>query len=147
MKKRFVLLLLSAHTVLLFSQTPMVVSLDHNPMLRNHKPIISKSSTQTDTISLPFFDDFSYYWHTSQPDQKLWIDSYVFINNHFAIEPPSNGVATFDALDADGNIYKSTSTTFPADTLTSSPIDLGVSGLRNVYLSFFLSTTRLWRQS
>ena len=136
-KKYFVFAYLLAHSVLLFGQTPTLVPIDHNPALRNREPKIQKSSTRVDTISLPpsgFFDDFSYYWRSSQPD-TLWMDNYVYINNHYPIEPRSIGVATFDALDANGNVYKSSTSTFPADTLTSRPIDLN--GLDNVWLSFF----------
>ena len=136
-KKYFVLSFLLVYSALLFGQTPTLVTLDHNPALRNREPRMMKSSAEADTVSLPFFDDFSYYWQSSRPDSKLWMDDYVFINNSFPIEPRSIGVATFDALDANGIVYSNTATTFPADTLTSRPIDLGVSGLNNVYLSFF----------
>ena len=145
-KKIFVLIFLSVYNVLLFGQTPVVVSLDHNPALRNRGSSKlngaaefskTKSSTPVDTVSLPFIDDFSYYSRSSRPDRKLWMDDYVYINNNYPIHPRSNGVATFDALDADGNVYQKTSSTFPADSLTSLPIDLGVSGLNNVSLSFF----------
>ena len=144
-KKIFVLIFLLVNSVLLFGQTPMLVPLDHNPALLNREaPMLNpfdefskvKSNTPVDTVSLPFFDDFSYYWQTSRPDKNLWMDDYVFINNNYPVQPRSNGVATFDALDADGNIYQNTASTFPADTLTSCPIDLG-GGLNNVYLSFF----------
>jgi len=140
MMKYLVFSFLLVYSALLFGQTPMLVPLDQNPALRNREPKMLKSSTQIDTISLPpegFFDDFSYYSRSSRPDQTLWMDNYVYINNHYPIEPLSIGVATFDALDANGNVYKNTSTSFPADTLTSRPIDLGVEGMRNVYLSFF----------
>ena len=145
-KRFFVLVFLLIDSILLFAQTPMVVPLDHNPALRNRAPSMLnrvdgfskiKSGTQVDTVSLPFFDDFSYYWQTTKPDRKLWMDDYVYINNNFPVQPRSNGVATFDALDAGGNVYQNTASTFAADTLTSCPIDLGVSGLNNVYLSFF----------
>ena len=39
------------------------------------------------------------------PDQTFWSDAYAFINNNYCIEPVTNGVATLDALDADGSIY------------------------------------------
>ena len=136
-KRYFVLTFLLAYGVLLFGQMPTVVPLDHNPVLLNRKPTMLKSGVQADTVSLPFFDDFSGYWQSSRPDRKWWMDDYVYINNNYPILPRSNGVATFDALDADGYVYKNTAATFPADTLTSCPIDLGESGLNNVYLSFF----------
>ena len=136
-KKYFVLTFLLIYSVLLFGQTPVIVSLDHHPALRHSKPSTLKNDIQADTVSLPFIDDFSYYSQSSQPDKRLWMDDNVYINNDYPILPPSNGVATFDALDAEGNVYKNTTATFPADVLTSCPIDLGVTGLNNVYLSFF----------
>ena len=135
--KYILLIFLTVCSTLVFGQSPVVLPLDHNPVLQNRQPEMSRRDVQVDTVSLPFIDDFSYYARSSRPDQKLWMDSYVFINNVYPIQPRSNGVATFDALDADGNVYQNSATTFPADTLTSCPIDLGVSGLNNVYLSFF----------
>ena len=132
-----ILILLTVQGAVLFGQSPGLLPLDHNPVLLNRKPTTLKSDTPADTVSLPFIDDFSYYARSSQPDRKLWMDRYVFINNNYPIQPQSNGVATFDALDADGNVYKNTAASFPADTLTSCPIDLGGNGLSNVYLSFF----------
>jgi len=135
--KYILFLLLTLCGTMVFGQSPVTLPLDHNPVLLNRKTITLKSDVQVDTISLPFIDDFSYYARSSQPNRKLWMDLYVFINNNYPIQPRSNGVATFDALDADGNVYKNTSATFPADTLTSCPIDLGESNVHNVYMSFF----------
>ena len=145
-KRYIVLVFLLLSSVLLFGQTPMVVPIDHNPSLRNRKATMLKSSAEVDTFILsrnyPFIDDFSYYWdssYCSRPDKRLWMDDYVYINNHYPIKPRSNGVATFDALDAEGNVYKNTnsSSSFPADTLTSVPISFDENALNNVYLSFF----------
>ncbi len=72
-------------------------------------------------ITLPFFDDFS----TSKiiPDQSKWLDKNVFVNENFAYRPLNKGVATFDALDSTGRIYKNADyIAFPADELTSVPI-------------------------
>ncbi len=71
--------------------------------------------------ALPFFDDFS----TSKvvPDQTKWIDKNVFVNENFAYRPLNKGVATFDALDSTGRIYKDADyIAFPADVLTSVPL-------------------------
>jgi hypothetical protein len=130
-------LILLACNLPVSGQAPVVVPLNHHPAWRDRKPSMLKQGAQPDTVSLPFVDDFSYYSRSSQPDRELWADQHVFINNDYPVQPRSNGVATFDALDADGNVYQNTASTFPADTLTSCPIDLGVSGLENVYLSFF----------
>jgi hypothetical protein len=42
-----------------------------------------------------FLDDFSTY--TGLPDDLLWSNG-VLINNRFALNPPTGGVATFDGL-------------------------------------------------
>ena len=74
-------------------------------------------------VKLPFIEDFSNY--TGYPSAQLWMDNYAFVNRSFAIVPPTIGVATLDALDADGRIYAHADRdAFPADTLTSRPIRL-----------------------
>ncbi len=71
--------------------------------------------------TLPFFDDFSKT--KTIPDTSLWIGRSVFINENFAFRPLNKGVATFDALDSTGNIYKNADyIAFPADVLTSVPL-------------------------
>ena len=84
----------------------------------------SKSKTEAESLTLPFFDDFSY--NGPYPDSKLWADRSVFINNAFAFYPPSYGVATFDAIDSEGSLYRhgGLGVSFSADTLTSRPIRL-----------------------
>lgn len=74
--------------------------------------------TRDISVRLPFVEDFSNY--TGYPNSELWLDRKCFVNNTFAIVPPSIGVATFDALDENGKIYAHADrSTFPADTLTS----------------------------
>ncbi len=129
-------ILLLTFGTLLFGQQPVVVPLEYNPALGGEYRPVMKRLGQNDTIDLPFFDDFSYYASSSYPDQSLWTDRFVFINNDYPNQPRSNGVATFDALDANGKIYKNNTAQFPADTLTSRPINLN-SGMNGVYLSFY----------
>lgn len=99
-----------------------------------------------DTLTLPFFDDFSRYsLPTNNPDipeeWQRWCDNAAYINCTFPVEPPTVGVATLDGLDATGYPYQF----FPedawgwADTLTSLPIDLSshVPG-DSLYLTFFI---------
>ncbi len=89
-----------------------------------------------DTLSLPFFDDFSST--TVTPDPHLWTDQFAFINNGFAVNPVTIGVATLDAFDANGALYSNASTSsFPADLLTSQCINLAYTPDSNIYLSFF----------
>ena len=88
-----------------------------------------------DTLDLPIFDDFSDT--RVMPDQAMWSDISVFINNNYGIDPVSNGVATLDAIDFDGSIYPGASTRpFEADRLTSRPIRLSYSVSDSIYLSF-----------
>ncbi|MFT5998772.1 MAG: hypothetical protein ACI81P_001227 [Neolewinella sp.] len=89
------------------------------------------------TANLPFFDDFAYAGNRPRPD--LWQDDDVLINQNFAIDPPSIGVATFDAVDFSGNPYPAGSggaTTSIRDYLTSVPINL--QGESGTTLSFYL---------
>lgn len=76
-------------------------------------------------LTLPFFDDFSY--QGPYPDANKWQDRSVFINNTYPFYPPTYGVATFDAIDQNGALYRQGGTggvSFSADTLTSLPIRL-----------------------
>jgi hypothetical protein len=86
----------------------------------NPKQMDSRASGST---QLPFLDDFSgslYY-----PSPQLWQDSAAFINLDFAVEAPSTGIATLDAIDKYGAIYpEALSSAFLADYLTSRPIRL-----------------------
>ncbi len=72
------------------------------------------------------------------PDSIRWVQGGgSYINNTFAINPPSNYVASFDGLDQQGNPYTYNDINGPIDHLTSLPINL--SGLidSNVVLSFY----------
>jgi hypothetical protein len=101
------------------------------------------ASRADDTLSLPFFDDFSepftrlntpgdYY-----PSSERWTDRTTYINNHMAINPISMGVATFDGLDETGRAYGfGFELPSPSDTLTSKPINLE-GAADTVYLSFY----------
>lgn len=91
----------------------------------------------TDTLSLPFIDDFSS--KGVYPNTAKWIDNSVFINNNFAIKPPSIGVATFDGFNAQGRPYVQSEFAYGVcDTLTSKPIDLFFPSSDSVYISFFI---------
>ncbi|MBL7830595.1 MAG: hypothetical protein JNK41_06175, partial [Saprospiraceae bacterium] len=93
---------------------------------------VYKVNVKTDTIDLPFLDDFSY--SGPYPDPKLWINDDVFINNTFAIKQPSIGVATFDGTNSGGSPYLGGNGI--SDYLTSQQIDLGkYNSGSNVYLS------------
>ena len=88
---------------------------------------------QSDTLSLPFFDDFSYTG--PYPSADNWLDRNAFVNNTLAKSPPSIGMATLDGLDRSGRPYLNLGS---ADQLTSKYIDLSnPSG--SVYLKFFVA--------
>lgn len=88
-----------------------------------------------DTIGLPFMDDFSY--EGPYPDPHLWADDNVFVNNDWAIDPPSVGFASFDGLDHTGSPYGGVGTSGKADELTSAYLDLSPYLGNSVYLSFY----------
>jgi hypothetical protein len=86
------------------------------------------------SLLLPFIDDFvaTHPW----PDPNLWTTNGVYINDHYALNMPTIGVATFDALDAHGRLYPHLSgAAASADTLASLPIN--ILGRNGVVLSFF----------
>jgi len=102
-----------------------------------------------DTLLLPFIDDFSY--SSVYPDSRLWTNNQVFVNNSYGENPPSAGVATFDALDNKGLLYDFSvySIPFSADVLTSKPINLNYTdtslkiNANTVFFSFFYQSAGL----
>ena len=97
----------------------------------------STKGSLADTLELPFFDDFSDY--TFYPDDDKWADNYAFINNSYAKDPPSLGVATLDAISNKGEFYPSAGygNFFSADTLSSLPLNLDYPGDNSIFLSFY----------
>ena len=94
-----------------------------------------------DTISLPFFDDFSV--SLIVPDQELWCDKNVFVNRTQTSNPVTIGVASFDGLDGNGQAYDLSlaSTYGSADSLTSQAIDLSSYNAADLlFLSFYYET-------
>ncbi len=119
-------------------QSEQLAPLESNPTLEHLR---SRDAVQlrgivcpVQTLSLPFFDDFSY--ESTYPSCSKWQDNQVYVNNHLAVRPPSKGVATFDGLRPDGKPWQAGVTTSgnPADTLTSQQINLA--GQSTVYLYF-----------
>lgn len=92
------------------------------------------------TLSLPFWDDFSYYSYSPQTDGTRWSAQHVLVNNNLGIAPPTQGVATLDAFRSDGSPYKISTPTLKdySDTLQSLSIDLSSYNVGSgLYLSFF----------
>lgn len=115
----------------------MVTGLQSNPLIshEHYKNLLRKDIMLADTVSLPFFDDFS--GQSVLPDGRYWLDDYVYINNTYSRQQPTKGVATFDALDNTGHLYSDASTTgFEADHLTSKPVNLDYPSSDNIWLSF-----------
>lgn len=96
-----------------------------------------------DTLDLPFFDDFSEPFSRLRnlgddyPNQNLWQGYTVYVNNHMAINPISQGVATFDGLDEKGQAYSfGFAVPAVADSLTSNCIRMSTVA-DTAYLSFY----------
>lgn len=127
---------------ILFSGTLLVkaqerlVSVGSYPALAKGISAISTKSLNLDTLKLPVTDDFS--GSSTFPGGAVWTDNLVYVNNSFGLNPPTYGVATFDAMDSTGKIYTTATTeSFLADALTSRPVDLFLPLDTTIYLSFF----------
>ncbi len=117
----------------------MLLPLLSNPRKAAIETQIKTQNAEPKQLNLPFREDFSY--PGPFPDPALWADSSAFINNSFAVHAKTVGVATFDALDKQGNIYEEAfenAYQFVADHLTSHPISLGeLAPADSVLLSFY----------
>ena len=72
-------------------------------------------------------------------DVSIWQDNYTCLNDRYAINPPTVGVATFDGLNENGSPYDFGGVAAPhgvADFLTSKPINMG-GAVDTVYLTFY----------
>lgn len=124
LKYLIIILLTFAYSV---NAQVVLLPLQTNPVIEkyiNQNTLINKSIKAIgDTLKLPFFDDFSK--DAVYPDLSNWLDEQVFVNQSFGDNPPSLGVATFDALDFAGQLHSNAGTSlFISDTLTSKPINL-----------------------
>lgn len=109
------------------------------PLQRTESP----RSKSVQSFSLPFFDDFSSPAISSQQ----WDWGGTFLNQGYAPLPPTIGMATLDAFDAQGCLYPTElGQVYSADTLTSAVVRLDsafapyarrLTADDSVYLSFF----------
>lgn len=82
--------------------------------------------------------------HCDALGNPLWKNYDVYLNNNFAVMPPTLGVVSFDGADSSGIPYEWSviPNYFPygkADVLESAPINLsGLTTADSVYLSFFM---------
>lgn len=136
MKKIIILFLSLLTSGLLFSQEKLVPLSENIQLYRQPAPVLKEQQVNRAPLTLPFIDDFSK--PGMFPDNEKWLDRNVFINNSIAKYPPSQGVATFDALNDTGAIYTyASSFPFISDFLTSRYIDLSVyTPADSLYLSF-----------
>jgi len=142
MNKFFAYLFFSLCCGASFAQTEALVPLKFHPKMNeisNNAFKQKKASHRVTALSLPFFDDF--YQNEIYPNPSLWQDNTVFINTTYPKETITVGVATFDGTDANGkpyNLNANPNLSFPADSLTSNPIDLsGLTTDSSVFLSFY----------
>lgn len=109
----------------------------------------TQMAVPTDTIQLPFWDDFSFT--STDPDTTLWqYGKDILVNATLGIAPPTLNVATFDGTNAAGQPHDiSEEIVGPTDSLISQPIDLSLvsTDKRNsVFLSFFWQMKGLGEQ-
>ncbi len=99
---------------------------------------IKERAAATDTLTLPFFDDFT--TTAIYPNQNRWTNNYVFINNTASINPPTYGVASFDNLNNQGQPYTGISLAYgSSDTLESQGINLkNIGKTDSLFLSFYM---------
>ena len=124
-KRYFPLLLLLLVVGQGFSQE-VLTGLSYNVQIRKENARVRMrggDSTVYEAVKLPFVDDFSNY--VGFPNPVLWQDRAGFVNASYPLNPPTLGVMTLDALNAEGKIYEhASSSPFGADTMTSRPIRL-----------------------
>ncbi len=129
MKKFLFILAIILIGNILIGQEVIIPLTSHLQYIRKTK----EKSTKNDTLSLPFFDDFS----SGEINPQLWENHGVTINTTSSVLPPSYGVAQFDATDSSGNFYSTYETPAISDKLISKPINLNYSSNQNIFLSFF----------
>jgi len=102
--------------------------------------ILDTTGNPLDTIPLePNLVQDSIVYHLIDPDPNdFYIDRLAYLNNTFALDPPSIGVVTFDGLDEFGEAYDiDNDFSIQGDRLTSVPINLSGLPDTNVFFSFY----------
>lgn len=120
-----------------FAQDVIIAPLNFNGALQQ-QPANTVTAHKTTAITLPFFEDFTDDITWTNKDR--WVDDQVYINNTMGINPISRGVATFDALNANGIPYNTTNpfAQLYADSLTSKDFNLSTfTPADSIYMSFF----------
>lgn len=109
--------LLAAVSLLAFLGVPRMQAQEALLPLRHAVATPAKADT---ALTLPFFDDFA-----TPAAPVPWDSRGVFFNDGYAPWPPTVGMATLDAFDADGCLYPTAiGSLFFGDTLCSPPLRL-----------------------
>lgn len=100
------------------------------------------ATTTVDTSYIPNYDlkqDSVTLFFAEANDTALWIDDEAYLNDRYAVNPPTYGVVTFDGLDDLGYPYvdNGPEQSGVADYLTSKPINLANTISDSIYLSFY----------
>ncbi len=129
--------------VLLIGLLLSVLTLSAQEVLLPLKHRVPPQRKATEALVLPFFDDFS----DTTYSHGLWEMGGAHVNQGYAPLPPTVGMVTLDAFDADGRLYPTAaSLLFGGDTLVSqrirmdsifSPFPRAIAPGDSVYLSFF----------
>lgn len=106
---------------------------------------IMRSRDNGPSNNMPFFDDF--HQVEIYPAEERWASNDTYINADFAYHSANVGAATFDAIDASGNLFPEASTfPFIADYLVSNLIRLdsifnpaakAITVADSIYFSFY----------
>ena len=126
-----------------FSAFPIVFqTLDLYPPYYIYDTVGVPDTPDTIWVQNPSFiqDQATIFFATLNDPNALWLDSYAYRNDRFAVNPRSLGVVTFDGLDANGYPYAiGSSLTNTADYLHSKPLDLSpYTAADSLYFSFLV---------
>ena len=150
MTKSFSILLLFVFLIPVSYSQEVLTGITVNELIKNKSPEIKKKcgckgESKESALHLPFLERFS--GKGVFPDESKWEDKNVFINQSFPFRSVDHGVATFDALNSNGEMYDDANwVSFKADYLTSKtirtdsvfePVAKKLEISDSLYLSFF----------
>ncbi len=125
----------------------VIVPMAGNPVLKGRKIDTHSKAKNSESLVIPFFDDF--YKDMVYPDPNLWDGDDGFQNQDFAVFPITQGVLTLDALNKYGRIHDQAlpgPSNWVADIVSSrairldsvfSPIPVALNAADSLYLSFW----------